>query len=311
MREPASEGMNVFDRRIVKRHRERAAAGANEHDFLFRDVAERLIDRLADTTRRFPLALDLGCREGTLGRLLGVRGGIERLFQCDISPVLARQTGAFAVAADEESLPFADGSFDLVLSNLSLHWVNDLPGALIQVRRALKPDGLFLGAMLGGETLHELRASLLDAEIEIEGGASPRVSPFADVRDAGGLLQRAGFALPVVDRDEITVTYADALALMRDLRGMGETNAVHTRRRGFSRRATLLRAAALYEERFAQKDGRIPATFQVIYLTGWAPHDSQQKPLKPGSAAARLADALGVEEQPAGDKVPQRPRRPS
>lgn len=303
--------MNVFDRRMARRHRERAATSLEGHDFLFREVAERLIDRLEDTTRRFPLALDLGCRDGMLGRLLGERGGIERLFQCDFSLALARQARKLAVTADEEALPFADGSFDLILSNLNLHWVNDLPGALIQARRALKPDGLFLGAMLGGETLHELRASLLEAEIEIEGGASPRVSPFADVRDAGGLLQRAGFALPVVDRDEITVTYADALALMRDLRGMGETNAVHARRRGFSRRATLLRAAAIYEERFAQEDTRITATFQVIYLTGWAPHESQQKPLRPGSTAARLADALGGEERPAGDKVPRPPRRPS
>ena len=281
-----------------------------QHDFLFREVTERLLDRLDDTTRRFPAALDLGCHAGELGRALNGRGGIDLLVQADLSPAMARRAGRLTVTVDEEALPFAEASFDVILSNLSLHWVNDLPGALLQARRALKPDGLFLAAMLGGETLRELRASLLEAELEVEGGAAPRISPFADLRDAGGLLQRAGFALPVIDRDDITVTYPDALALMRDLRGMGETNAVHARRRGFTRRATLLRAAALYAERFAQPDGRIPATFQVIYLTGWAPHDSQQQPLRPGSAKARLADALGTRERPAGDKV-RRPAEPS
>jgi NADH dehydrogenase [ubiquinone] 1 alpha subcomplex assembly factor 5 len=303
----ASEAMNLFDRRLVRRHRERAARALDGHDFLLREVAARLIDRLEDVTRRFPLALDLGCHGGELARFLRDRERIERLVQMDLSPAmvrLARGDGADGVvAADEEALPFADGSFDLVLSNLSLHWVNDLPGALVQACRALKPDGLFLASMLGGETLRELRAVLLEAELEVAGGAGPRVSPFADVRDAGGLLQRAGFALPVIDRDEITVTYPDAFALMRDLRGMGETNAVNARRRGFTRRDTLLRAAALYAERFADRNGRVPACFHVIYLTGWVPHQSQQKPLRPGSAQARLAQALGSREESAGDKV--------
>jgi len=298
-------GMEVFDRRLVRRHRERAAARLEHHDFLFREVAERLVDRLLDTKHRFPLALDLGCRGGELARLALGRSGIERLVEIDLTLGLLRRAKGLAVVADEEALPFADASFDLILSNLALHWVNDLPGALIQARRALKPDGLFLAALLGGETLRELRAALLEAEVEVEGGAGPRVSPFADVRDGGALLQRTGFALPVVDRDTIAVTYPTALALMRDLRGMGETNAVAALRRGFSRRTTLLRAAALYEERFAGSDGRIPATFEVIYLTAWAPHGSQQKPLRPGSAAARLAAALDSEERPAGDKVPR------
>jgi SAM-dependent methyltransferase len=301
----ASGVMNVFDRHAVRRHRARAAHAPAGHDFLWREVAERLVDRLADTTRRFPTALDLGCHDGTLGRVLGANGpgGIERLFACDLAPEMVRQAEHLGVAADEEALPFAPASFDLILSNLSLHWVNDLPGALIQARMALKPDGLFLASLLGGETLRELRASFLEAEAEIEGGASPRVSPFADVSDGGGLLQRAGFALPVVDRDEISVTYPNALALMRDLRAMGESNAVHARRRGFSRRATLLRAAELYHERFAAPDGRVPATFQAIYLTGWAPHEAQPRALRPGSASARLADALGAVERPAGDKA--------
>ncbi|HLI11041.1 MAG TPA: methyltransferase domain-containing protein [Alphaproteobacteria bacterium] len=296
--------MAVFDRRLVRRHRARAAKVLEHHDFLFTDVAERLADRLADTTRRFPRALDLGCHGGELARTLGGRGGIEWLVQSDVAPAMAQRAGTCALAADEEALPFASASFDLVMSNLSLHWVNDLPGALLQIRQALKPDGLFLASLFGGETLRELRTILLEAELEVEGGVAPRVSPFTEIRDAGGLLQRAGFALPVVDRDEITVTYPDALALMRDLRGMGETNAVSERRRGFSRRETLLRATALYQTRFGQSDGRIPATFQVIYLTAWSPHSSQQKPLRPGSAKARLAAALGAEEQATGDTIP-------
>ncbi|HUC60566.1 MAG TPA: methyltransferase domain-containing protein [Alphaproteobacteria bacterium] len=308
MGEGDESAIRVFDRRMVRRHRERAAQARTGHDFLWREVAERLVDRLADTTRRFPDALDLGCHDGTLAKALAASGDakVERLVACDLAPAMAARAGGLAVVADEELLPFAPMSFDLVLSNLSLHWVNDLPGALIQARLALKPDGLFLAALLGGETLFELRAALIEAESEVEGGVSPRISPFADVRDAGSLLQRAGFALPVVDRDEIAVTYPDALALMRDLRNMGETNAVAARRRGFTRRATLLRAAAIYAQRFARPDGRVNATFQAIYLTGWAPHETQQKPLRPGSARARLADALGTEDHSAGDKATPR-----
>ncbi|MEE8275711.1 MAG: methyltransferase domain-containing protein, partial [Alphaproteobacteria bacterium] len=266
------EAMQVFDRRLVRRHRDRAAPRLAEHDFLLREVAERLAERLEDVTRRFPLALDLGCHDGVLQRTLGGRGGVETLVQCDLSPVMARRAqrnGQPSLAADEEALPFAETSFDAVFSLLSLHWVNDLPGALVQIRRALKPDGLFLAALLGGETLTELRSALMQAEIEEEGGAGPRVSPFADVPEAGGLLQRAGFALPVADVDSITVSYPDAFGLMQDLRGMGETNAVTALRRTASRRATLMRAAALYGERHGGPDGRLPATFQVVYLTAW------------------------------------------
>jgi SAM-dependent methyltransferase len=301
-----NEVMNVFDRAAVRRHRDRAAAGLDGHDFLFGEIGERLADRLDDVTRRFPRALDLGCHGGQLGRLLHGRGGIETLVQCDLSPQMARRAGGVGLAASEEFLPFADASFDLVLSCLSLHWVNDLPGALVQVRRALKPDGLFLAAMLGGETLKELRTALAESEIAEEGGLSPRISPFADVRDAGDLLGRAGFALPVVDVDTVMVSYADPLELMADLRGMGETNAVAERRKRFSRRATLMNATARYRDQFADEDGRIPATFQVIYLTAWMPHPSQQKALKPGSAGARLADALDTTEISAGEKAKPR-----
>jgi SAM-dependent methyltransferase len=299
-----NEMREIFDRRILRRHRERAAAGIADHDFLIREVAERLLDRLEDIRRGFPLALDLGCHHGVVAERLGGRGGIETLVQADLSPAMTRLAAArsgLALAADEEALPFAAASLDLVLSVLSLHWVNDLPGSLLQIGRALKPDGLLLAAMIGGDSLKELRDALMRAEMEIEDGVSPRISPFADVRDMGGLLQRAGFALPVVDVDSLTVTYPSALALMRDLRGMGESGADRNRRHGMSRRATLLRAAAIYEEIHADAAGRIPATFEILYLTGWAPHASQPRALRPGSAQARLAEALDSAEHSAGE----------
>src|SRR5581483_6832098 len=220
-------------------------------------------------------------------------------------PAMAARAGAPVVVGDEELLPFADASFDLVISALAMHWTNDLPGALVQLRRALKPDGLLLAALLGGDTLAELRRALLEAELAETGGAHPRVSPVADVRDAGMLLQRAGFELPVVDSDVLSVSYPDLIALMRDLRGMGETNALSERPRAPTRRGVLARAAAAYPQ---APDGRIEAGFQVIFLTGWAPHPSQPKPLRPGSAAARLADALDARETGTGDKAGPRPR---
>lgn len=288
-----SESMTVFNRAVVRLHRDRAAARLDDHGFLLGEVAERLADRLDDVKRDFPSALDLGCHGGQLGRRLAGRGGIRSLVQCDLSPRMAAAAGGLCLAADEEALPFAEASFDLVLSCLSLHWVNDLPGALIQVRRALRPDGLFLGAMFGGDTCVELRRALAEAEIACEGGLSPRVSPLAEVRDAGNLLQRAGFALSVADSDTIRVSFADPLALMAELRGMGESNAVCERRRGFTRRSTLMAAAERYRELHGDAEGRVPATFQVIYLTGWAPDPSQPEPLRRGSARASLAAALG------------------
>jgi SAM-dependent methyltransferase len=297
--------MQVFDRALHARRRSRAAAAFENHDFLIRRVMEEFADRLAAVTRGFPLALDLGSHRGALALAPVEPGKIGRIVAADLSPAMLAGNAGMRVAADEERLPFRDGSFDLVASALSLHWVNDLPGALIQVRRALKPDGLFLGAIFGGDTLAELRQSLSEAEIECEGGLSPRVSPFADLRDAGSLLQRAGFALPVVDTDRVTVRYANLFKLMAELRGMGETNALIERRRTPLKRATLLRAAEIYNEKFGLPDGRVPATFEIVTLTGWAPHESQQKPLKPGSAKARLADALGTPERPTGEKTPR------
>ncbi len=295
--------MRVFDRRAVRAHRDRAAAGFAQHTFLLDEVAARLVERLDDVKREFRCVLDLGAHVGTLRDKIETRPGLDFVVASDLSPAMTKKLGGAAVVADEEALPFADGSFDLIVSGLSLHWVNDLPGALVQIRRALCPDGLFVAALLGGDTLVELRHALVEAESEVEGCASPRVSPFLDVREGGALLQRAGFALPVVDSDSITVTWPNALALMRDLRGMGETNAVAERKKGFARRETLLAAASRYQERHADSAGRIPATFQVITLTGWAPHDSQQQALRPGAAEARLADALDAEESPAGDKA--------
>jgi NADH dehydrogenase [ubiquinone] 1 alpha subcomplex assembly factor 5 len=288
-----SDSAQIFDRRAVRLHRDRAAARLPDHDFLWRDCADRLADRLLDITRRFPLALDLGCHGGEMRDALAGRGGIETLVQCDLSEAMLRQAGGLGVVADEEFIPFGDATFDLVISNLSLHWVNDLPGCLAQIRRVLKPDGLFVAGFLGGDSLIELRRAWMEAELAEEGGAGPRVSPFADVRDAGALLQRAGFALPVVDSDTISVRYGDPMRLMVDLRGMGESNAVRGRRKGFTRRSTLFRAVAAYEELFGGDDGRVPATFQLITMTAWAPHPSQQRPLRPGSGQVNLADFLG------------------
>lgn len=286
----------VFDRSL---ERVRLARARREGfaDFLVARAAEDLEDRLAAVLRTFPDVVDLGTPAPHAARALARRPGTERVLRLAPLP----ETGA--VVADAEALPLAAGSVHAIVSVLALQGVNDLPGTLIQARRALAPDGLLTVAMLGGATLHELRQSFAAAEAEIEGGVSPRVAPFADVRDLGGLLQRAGFALPVVDADPLVVRYADAFALMRDLRAMGMTNVLRERRRTPLRRATLLRAAEIYAERYADPDGRVRATFELVWLSGWAPHESQQKPLRPGSARMRLADALGTTEIPAGEKA--------
>lgn len=300
------EDSRVFDRELVRARRNRAAAGFDAADFLLRYAGEQIAERLLDIKRSFPLALDLGCHTGVLHDILQGRGDVETLIHADLAPAMAGRAarpGAPAFAADEEWLPVAEESLDLVLSNLSLHWVNDLPGALVQINRALKPDGLFHGAMLGGDTLVELRRSLSEAEIELDGGLSPRVSPMTQAPDAGNLLQRAGLALPVIDTEQVTVTYDTPFKLMADLRAMGATNAVLERRRQPLKRSTLMRAVQIYQETYADTDGRVPATFEVIYMHGWAPHESQQKPLRPGSAKHRLADALGTVEHKTGVKA--------
>jgi NADH dehydrogenase [ubiquinone] 1 alpha subcomplex assembly factor 5 len=206
------------------------------------------------------------------------------------------------VAADEDFFPFAPCSLNLVVSALNLHTVNDLPGALLQINKSLKPDGLFIAAIMGGETLFELRRCLEEAELELTGGVSPRVAPFADKPQMGDLLQRAGFSLPVVDSDIVTVSYNSIFSLMRDLRRMGEGNATVGRHKTFTPRSLFLRAGEIYAEKFADPDGRIRASFEIIFLIGWAPHTSQQKPLRPGSAKTRLAEFLGTEEIGTGEK---------
>lgn len=249
--------------------------------------------------------LDLGAHNGVLAEVLrGDPAAADRIgdvVTTDLSPAFVKPP--LGVVADEEALPFADASFDLVVSALSLHWVNDLPGTLVQIRRILKPDGLFIGVALGGRTLTELRQSLLAAEEELRGGAANRVSPFMDVIDAAGLLQRTGFALPVADNDARTVRYANALSLLSDLRGMGETAAWASRGAPPLTRSILMRATEIYQQRFADSDGRVRATFEFVTLSGWAPSADQPKPKRPGSATARLADALGVKERPAGEKA--------
>ena len=298
----------IFDRAAVRRGRSRGARSGETATFLHDEVAERLADRLDDIDRQFRRVLVVGALGDRLCALVARRAGVERLVVCDTAEALLRNRTGIPVVADEEAVPFAPASFDLVLGALSLHAVNDLPGALMQLRRVLVADGLFLAACFGGETLRELRRVLLEAESEVSGGASPRVAPFADVRDAGALLQRAGFALPVADSDTVSVTWADALALMRDLRAMGEANALAARRRAPTPRAVFAAAAARYRALFGDAGGRVPATFQVLYLTGWAPAASQQRPLRPGSAAARLADALDAEERSAGERAGPDPR---
>jgi len=279
-------------------------ATGDRSDFLFGEAASRVADRLMDVRRSFAAGLDLGCRGGHLARAALRTGRVERLYACDPSPLLVQSAPVPAIVADEELLPFADGAFDLVLSSLALHWVNDLPGTLLQIRRALRPDGLFLGAMLGGETLAELREVLMEAELAVTGKAGSRISPMAALNDAAGLLGRAGFALPVADRDLVIVAYSDALALMRDLSRMGEGSAAHLRAAGPLHRAVVAETVRLYERRHRYAGDRVRASFEIIYLSGWAPSDTQQKPLRPGTAKTRLADALSTVEQPAGDTTP-------
>lgn len=289
-----SDGSLVFDRALGRSRLRRALAGGYP-DFLLQRAADDLAERLGAVLREFTVAADLGTPLPVVAPV--VAGKTRRLLR------MAEAEGAAAdLVGDLERLPFAAGSLDLAVSLLALQGVNDLPGALIQIKRALRPDGLFMGCLLGGRSLQELRQALLEAESETTGGVSPRVAPFADLRDLGSLLQRAGFALPVIDSETVTVRYRDAFGLFRDLRAMGWTNSLIARRKAPLRRETLLRAAALYAERFADPDGRLPATFEFVWLSGWSPHESQQKPLRPGSAKARLADALGVPEIKAGEK---------
>jgi SAM-dependent methyltransferase len=274
-----AEPHQITDRAALLRQRARATRIAEPALFLHEHLAGLMEERLAEVNRSFTAP------------------AVVAPFPCMFGDLLA---GAKAIP-DDEVLDLEAGAHDLVVHAMALHWANDPVGQIVQARRALRPDGLFLGACLGGQTLSELRAALAEAESRLTGGLSPRVAPMAEIRDLGALLQRAGLALPVADSLKLTVEYRDAFHLMRDLRAMGEGNALAARRRGFTRRALLAEAAGLYAKAYALPNGRIPATFEFVFLTGWAPAESQPRPLRPGSAAARLADALGVEERPAGD----------
>ena len=298
----------MFDRTRLRQRRDKAASRFHEYDFLKARVSNHLLERLSDTPHIFTHALDLGCHAGTLARGLLSHKGVEHVVACDLSEKMAaraKMPGIDVRQVDEEALPFEVESFDMIGSALSLHWVNDLPGTLIQIRRALRADGLFLGALFGAGTLNELRTCCMEAEAELTGGASPRISPLPGLQDMAGLMQRAGFALPVVDIDRVTVRYKSVFKLLDDLGGMGERAAFATPQgQGLSRRI-LMRMAELYAEGFSDPDGKVRASFDIIYLSGWAPAPGQPRPKKPGSATIRLADALGTTEHPANDKPRQ------
>ena len=298
---PPPQMQTPFDRILLAQRRRRARA-LGPVTFLIERVAEDMTERLSAVRRRFDVAVDLGTPNDAVRRAILAAGALERVIAAMPMPATRADERTPVVVADDERLPFRDASLDLVLSGLALQFVNDLPGTLVQIRRALKPDGLFLAALVGGDTLTELRQAFATAEAEVEGGVSPRVAPFTDVRTMGSLLQRAGFALPVTDVDRVVVRYDSPLRLMHDLRRMGATNVMAERRRGVLWRQTLARLMEVYAERFADADGRLRASFDIIWVSGWAPHESQQQPLRPGSARVRLADALGTQEVSTGEK---------
>ena len=306
-----SEPHLLFDRKLLRARRARFASEIGAHEFLLSHVAREIAERVGLILRAFPLALDLGAYHGLLGRKIAELPSVGEVIYAESAYALAALCPSPAFVCDEDLLPLKEASLNLIVSGLALHRVNDLTGALIQIRRALCPDGLFIAGLLGARSLIELRQSLIEAEAEMEGGASPRVAPFGDVRDYGGLLQRAGFALPVADAEVLNVPYPSPRELMREIRVLGGGNVLSERSKAPLPRRTLDRAEAIYRERHATADGGVNGTFEIVYLSGWAPDASQQKPLKPGSAAQRLADALRTTEQSAGDKAsfPASPRR--
>lgn len=282
----------IFDRGLHRKRLHRAAAGYAGADFLKRRAAQDVAERLEPIMRNFDVAVDLGARRGSFREALAESDAAARvgmLIETDLSPAMLSGGSGPRLVADEERLPFADGSLDLAVSTLALHWTNDVIGALIQIRRALKPDRLFIGALLGGVTLTELRQSLVAAEAEILGGAGSRVSPFADAADAAGLLSRAGFVQPVADVDRVKVTYAHPLKLLADLRQMGETNVLAERHPRPLTRTLLARACEIYVERFGAADGRVPATFEILTLTGWTPAADGAPSLALSARSPRLA----------------------
>lgn len=284
-----AELVKIFNQNHWRMMRDRAATSFEAYDFMKQKAAEILADRMADIQRPFERVLDYGCHTGQLSKVLD---NIPAVFQLDNSFSMISNAQGMRVLSDPERLPFVLHSMDAVVSALYLHWVNDLPGVLVQLRQLLKPDGLLLACMFGGETLTELRQTVATVAAEQGSAMTPRVAPMVDIRDAGSLLQRTGYALPVVDSERVMVTYPDAWALMRDLRGMAETNILEQRSPSFSLRAYMEALAETYHRLFALEDGRIPATFDLITLTAWTPHASQQKPLPRGSGTISFSDAL-------------------
>jgi SAM-dependent methyltransferase len=293
----------LFDRKLLRERRARFANEVAARETLLAHVAREISERIALMLRSFPLALDLGAYHGLVGRSASQLPSVGAMIYAESVFAFAALCPRPSLVCDEDLLPFREASLNLVVSGLALHRVNDLPGALIQIRRALAPDGLFMAAVLGAGALVELRRVLLEAEAETKSGASPRVAPFGDVREYGALLQRAGFGLPVADAETLTVPYPSPRELMREIRALGGGNVLLTRSRRPLARKTLERAENLYRERHSLPGGSVSATFEIVYLSGWGPDRSQQKPLKPGSAARRLADALGTKEEKAGDKA--------
>ena len=300
----------LFDRARVAQNRDRASLDYRDYAFLKGRESTQLLERLEDSPRSFARALDLWAHDGQASEALRQSGNVDHITALEPAPLMVERLRANqfeAVMADDENLPFEPGTFDLVASVLSLHWVNDLPGLLNQVRTVLKPDGLFLACLFGGGTLNELRTSLIEAESELTGGISPRLSPLPTLQDMAGLLQRARFALPVADIERVTVRYQHPMKLLQDLKGMGEQAAFEPRdgqvRRPLSRRI-LARMSEIYSDRFSDSDGRVCASFDVIWLSGWAPAANQPKPLKPGSGKFSLADAVKQSQKINKDEKP-------
>ncbi len=284
----------LFDRQLLQKRRQRALkqASLTKCDYLLNYVIEDIIDRISIIKRVFPLALNYGCHTNQLSQSLAKLDQVGSIISTDSLLKITQTLPSPRVVADEEFFPFVNSSFDLIISPLNLQWINDLPGTLTQIFKGLKPDGVFIGATLGQKSLWELRHCLLQAEEELLGGASPRVAPFADIKDLGHLLQRAGFTLPVTDRDVLKVTYPTTTQLMHEIRQMGAANNLINRSKKTVQRALFQRVEELYHQHFAQQPGKITATFEVIYLSGWAPHPEQQKPLRPGSAKVSLTDVF-------------------
>jgi hypothetical protein len=282
---------HIFNRQHLRQHRARAAHNFHHHRFLYDWCEQDILDRLSIIRRNFPATALLHDRSSN-----GFRRDLSDRKDISLLISLSENPGSGSIVADSEFIPLAPGSMDMIISILDLHTVNDLPGTLLQIRQALKPDGLFIACMAGGETLYELRSVLMETELQMTGGASPRVFPFADKQQMGALLQRAGFALPVVDSDILHVSYRNLFHLMDDLRGMGESNIIAERGKNFIPRSFFMQADEIYGQHFRSEDGTITASFEIISLIGWAPHKSQQAPLRPGSAKVRLSDALGTRE---------------